>query len=287
MLYLVLSITCSTSILVLFKFLGKRQVNTFNVIIINYFTAAILGWILSYVTLKELLSRPDTWMFFALFIGIAFVVMFHVIGLTTQKLGIMVSSVAGRMSLVIPVMFSIIYENESLGVLKVIGVFMALLAVLMLVYNKDKHQIDRRYILLPFILFLGLGILDSTIKFSQSKFIGDVDLAAFSTFLFSVSAVSALSFRIIKPVSNEVFTFGTIWPGILLGMVNFGSLFFFIRALAHGNLVSSAVFGINHVGIVMLSVLAALVLFREKLNRYNWAGIILAVITIIILSFSG
>ena len=142
-------------------------------------------------------------------------------------------------------------------------------------------------IFLPFILFLGVGTVDSTIKYSQVEFLITLDITTFSTLLFSISAISAISFQLIRPGKKMILNRKTLLFGFLLGLVNFGSLFYFISALSHGGLESSVIFGINNLGIVMLSILTALLAFREKLSKLNWIGVFLSIIAILILSYSS
>lgn len=285
--YLLLSIICSTSILVLFKQIGKLGLNTFHVIIINYFVVAALGIILSFSELDELVRDPGIWMIFAIIIGVAFVVIFYIMAITTQKFGLTVSSIASRMSVIIPVVFSILYENETVNLLKLSGIVFALVSIFLMVFRKKSQEIDRKLIFLPFILFLGVGTVDSTIKYSQVEFLITLDITTFSTLLFSISAISAISFQLIRPGKKMILNRKTLLFGFLLGLVNFGSLFYFISALSHGGLESSVIFGINNLGIVMLSILTALLAFREKLSKLNWIGVFLSIIAILILSYSS
>ena len=74
--------------------------------------------------------------------------------------------------------------------------------------------------------------------------------------------------------------------GIILGCVNFGSIYFLINALNSGIFDSSILFGVNNVGIVGLSVIIGLLIFREKITKINWIGIILSFFAIIILIYA-
>ena len=287
MLYLALSILCSTSILILFKLLDKRGFNTFSAIIINYFIAAILGFLLGYSEMHVFFENPGRWMLFALIIGVSFVIMFYIIAITTQKLGITVSSVSGRMSVIIPIVFSILYENEMVGLLKVTGIVFALLALFLMVFRENNKPVDRKLLFLPFIMFFGMGTIDSLIKYSQAEFLENVHLTSFMTLLFGISAISAFSSNLLRSKRNRTFNKKTVLLGLILGLVNFGSLYFFVLALSHSGIDSSVIFGINNLGIVTCSILVALLVFREKLSKLNWIGVLLSFITIIILSISG
>ena len=47
---------------------------------------------------------------------------------------------------------------------------------------------------------------------------------------------------------------------------------------------SASIFTLNNVSIVMLTTLLGIVLFRESLSFKNWIGVILAVMSIVIIS---
>jgi multidrug transporter EmrE-like cation transporter len=46
----------------------------------------------------------------------------------------------------------------------------------------------------------------------------------------------------------------------------------------------SVVFGINNLGIIALSVIIGLIVFKEKFLKINWVGIIISLFAIYILS---
>ncbi|MEE4215446.1 MAG: hypothetical protein V2I34_10270, partial [Bacteroidales bacterium] len=98
MIYLLLCILSTAGIMVVFKIAGNLKLDTFRIIVINYFTAATLGF--SFAGLPSLSVLNTAWMNMAVIIGILFIVMFFVIALSTQKAGIAVTSVASKMSVV-------------------------------------------------------------------------------------------------------------------------------------------------------------------------------------------
>ena len=55
----------------------------------------------------------------------------------------------------------------------------------------------------------------------------------------------------------------------------------------HGSIDSSVVFGINNIGIVTLSVLLGVILFRERLSKLNLAGIAICMAATVILAYSS
>ena len=74
--------------------------------------------------------------------------------------------------------------------------------------------------------------------------------------------------------------------GIALGIVNYASIYFLLKALQFEGLESSTIFTVNNVAIVMLSTLIGLVLFREKIYVKNWIGIFIAIISIVLVTLA-
>ena len=97
---------------------------------------------------------------------------------------------------------------------------------------------------------------------------------------------------ILKKRMLSLFNLRVLAWGILLGLVNFGSIFFLVKTLNYqhplqGSIDSSVVFGINNIGIVTLSVLLGVLLFKERLSRINIAGILICILATFILTFAS
>jgi len=285
MLFLLLNILSSTIIALVFKFIDNLKVNTFKVIVINYLVAASLGFLLNDAEIGIADIFRGTWVYLSVIIGVLFIAMLYLIAVSTQKAGITVTTISMRMSVVVPIGFSILFYQEEISSIKIIGIIVALVAVLLSVYKERSEKVKISFVILPIIIFLGAGLVDSLVKFSQEEFLDDAVIPIFSAILFSVSALIGLIITFTKPselkylINKKVL----IW-GILLGIANFGTVFFFINALNNAPLDSSVIFGINHIGIVSLSIVMALIIFKEKLNKVNWIGIILSLLSIITLS---
>lgn len=285
MIYLLLCIFSSTAIIILFKYFDQLKINTFNAIIINYITASLIGLIISFNSLKSINIFIQPWLPVAILIGVLFVVMFNVIAITTQKAGISVSSVASKMSVIAPMLFSILYYHEQINNYKIAGMVLSVIAVVFTAIRKNIHFENRKYLFLPFILFIGMGLVDSLVKFSQHEYLRDQNLPVFTTLLFTISAIAGIVVRLFKkPLRNSPVNLKTVVAGMLLGIANFGTFYFLVHALNSNFVDSSVIFGLNSVGIVLLSVFLAIILFKEKLTFINWTGIVLSIITIFVLT---
>jgi len=293
MAFLIFSILSSAAIYVIFKHIDRLKIATFDVIIINYITAAILGYFLSDTQADIFPIHQNQWFPYAVLIGILFILMFVVIAKSSQIVGIAITSVSNKMSMIIPITFSIIIDPlDQLTNLKAIGIILAIIAVFLSVYRKRKIEFDPRNIYLPLILFLGMGIVDSIVKYAQQYYVNDNVLPLFTVILFIMAAISGLITKLLRktPFKALINPRILIW-GALLGISNYGSIYFVIRALNYkdtigNNIGGSVVFGINNLGVIALSVLIGLLFFKEKILKINWIGIIISLIAIYILSIT-
>lgn len=282
---LALSVLCSSLIFVIFKLYDKVGIQTLNAIIINYVVACLTG-VLFYeknISVGEILNA--SWLWGTLALGVLFILIFRIMAKSSQQNGVGVTSVATKMSLVIPVVFALVVYNEKLSLVQVIGIILALAAVYFASLKKTSIHIDKNSLLLPALVFLGSGVIDTSIKYLQEMHLDDGDYPVFSATVFATAATTGILFLTFKSfVKPTKIHFRDILGGIALGVPNYFSIFFLLRALRNDVLNSASVFTINNVAIVMFSTLLGILLFKERLSPKNWAGIGLAVVSILLVA---
>lgn len=281
---LLLSIVSSSILLVLFKYFEKFRVKTFQAITVNYIVAASLGfWLSGQFPSAELSNEP--WIGFALILGSMFIAMFYVMAISAQKVGVSISTVANKMSLAIPVTAGVLLYGETLGPVKLLGVVGACIAVALVVWPSGNNRVDKRFLFLPVLIFFGSGALDSMFKYCQMNLVKDEQFSIFSASLFGVAAITGsliLLFNLLRGKAS--LEFKSVFAGVLLGVPNYFSIHFLLKALDIKGYESTMIFPINNVGIVILSTLLAIMLFSERLTKLNWAGIVLAIASIILVA---
>lgn len=294
MIFLLLSILSSALIYVVFKFVGQFKILTFSAIIVNYLAACLAGFFLSNSNPFTLSTLNQGWLIVAVFIGVMFIIMFYIIGKSTQQAGMAVTTVANKMSVIFPIAFSIWYDvSDRLTTLKSLGIIMALVAVFLTVYRKNSVKVDRKTIILPVSLFLGMGLVDSFVKYSQSAYVTDEVAPIFSTVIFAVASIIGVLLLPFNKMAAKDLLKGKTWIlGTILGLANFGSIYFLLLALNHIDVstgqkaMGSVIFGINNIGVVALSVIVGFLFFSERPTKINWAGITLSLLSIVILTYS-
>ncbi len=281
MIYLILCILSSSMIYVIFRIAKNYNCKLQSLITINYLAASLLGILLFQPFAND--DYPVTlphWTPFAVILGILFIAMFYLIGYSSQKAGITVTTLANKLSLVFPVAFSLIYFNEELSTIKAIGIVSAIIAVGLTVYKKEITRTNLIYIVLPLFLFLGSGVIDSLVKYVQAVKISDSETSLYTIFVFAVAFICGIVVTIVTKTYRQRLNPATLIFGTLLGVVNFGSLYFIIKALNNSGLESSLVFALNNMAIVAFTAILGTLLFKERLNKINFVGVVLALISL-------
>ena len=284
MIYLLLSILSSSVIFITFKVTERFKTNLIKLITVNYLVAAILGFSFNRHPISILNLLTSNWLPYALLIGFSFIMIFFLIGYSTRLSGVAVTTIAGKLSMVIPILFSILYFSEKTTILKISGLVLATIAVVLTSYRPIDKAKNIKLIVIPIAIFLGSGITDSVVKYAQTYHIANNMSLLFSATVFLAALILGLIFILVKPKSlSKNISIAELIGGAILGIANFGSLYFFILALNNSKLDSSVVFGLNNICIVLFSILIGLVFFKEKFSRVNFAGVFMAVIAILIL----
>lgn len=271
----------------LFKLFDRYQINTLQAIVTNYITAFFLGVSLSSkpFDLTEIVNSD--WFIGASALGMLFILIFNIMAIVSQRNGVSVVSVATKMSVVIPVVFGIYVYAESTSFQKLIGVVLALIAVVMVSIKPKSNVRIKNNLLLPFLVFLGSGIIDTSIKYLETFYIEDNGIPLFSATIFGCAAIIGILFLVFKKIKSDLkFNKLSLLGGFILGLVNYASIYYLLKALDHETLESSTIFTVNNVTIVMLSGIVGLLLFKEKLSSKNWLGIGIAILSILLVTLA-
>ncbi|MDE0535093.1 EamA family transporter [Tenacibaculum sp. L6] len=283
MIFLIFSVFITSLLFVIFKLFDVYKVNTFQAIVLNYAVALCFGFVHSEISLSVTQIPQQPWFLGATILGFLFITVFLVMGITAQKNGLSVASVAGKMSVVIPVVLGIFLYNESIGFVKIIGIILALVAVYLSSAKSDTSSVKFKNLLFPLLLFLGSGSIDTLLKYTETTYVPKEALPMFLSTIFGCALFFGFFILTAQLLNKKgVFEWKTFLGGIALGVPNYYSMEFLLKALQTKGLESSTVFTINNVSIVILTTVFALTFFKEKLVKKNWLGIGLAIISILL-----
>lgn len=287
--FLLFCILSSTGIFIIFKTIDRIGIPSFPVIVINYLTATLLGFFINAREVSLISILNSRWLPLSILIGVLFILMFFLIAFSSRKAGISVTTVASKMSVVFPIGFSMIIDpSDHLTLIKTAAIAAALCGVVLTIYKPGRGEVKSSAVLIPLLLFAGMGVVDSLVKLAQQNYVLEDETALFSAVLFLNAFLSGLIALIFYRHDRKQFLRRQTWGwGLLLGTVNFGSIFFLVRALNYVSpsgrgLDGSVIFGANNISIVALSVLVGLLVFREKLIYINWVGIALSALALLL-----
>lgn len=285
MLYLFLSILISTLFSVSFKIISIKKIPSFQAIIVNYVVAGSLGFITTHSDVTPVNVHHQPFFYLAVFLGLVFISSLFVIAETTAKYGISVAQVANRMAVVIPVTIAILFYGDSFSILKLVGIVLAISAVYLVSHKASGGKSEQKFWwLFPFIIFICSGIIDSSINYAQRYLVNDSNFDVFLSTIFSSAFIfGAIILTYQLSSKQEKIQISSIPAGIILGAINYGTMFTIMRALNSGILEPSALFPINNLSILTLSTLISVFIFKEKLSAKNWLGIGMSLLAILIL----
>ena len=275
MIALSLTIILTTILFLVVRDFLKRDINTHQAITFNYLTAALIALFIGDVDYNIYNLINTDWFYSTIALGIFFIVMFNIMAITTQKLGISISSMASKMSLIIPVIGAVIFQNASIGVYKILGIMIAIISV----YLTFKKSGQTAKPTLAIILFLGAGILDMWLDSIRNNFLSST--VDFNLFIVTVFFI-AFSVGLIKVIwDRKRIIKRNIVAGIVLGVPNYFSIYFVLLALK--NLGGIYVFPILNIGVVLFSAIISWLFYQEQMSKINWMGIVLACLSILII----
>mgnify|MGYP001456881590 FL=1 len=284
--YLLLSIVFSTFINLVFKWFSVFKVNKIQAILVNYLVCFSIGFVLSGVFNLLKIIGSD-WFKYSIILGSLFVAIFLSMAMTTEKYGVSVNAVSAKMSVIIPVLFAYVYNSERLTIQFAVGILLSLLSIY-LITKKKQIIIPKKYIYLPIIVFLGSGTIDTSLKLLELNYSNDISINTISYSIFLGAFLVGTIFYTVKNQFNfSNWSSRNIISGIILGIPNYFSIYFLLTAIKSFSLKSAFVFGINNIGIVLLSTLLSVIIFKEKLTLINKFGVLISVLSIILIAYAS
>lgn len=286
MVYLVLSILANVGILLCFKGFSKFRLDTLQAIVFNYLVCVITGVIfIGDTQLFTTLNSTNTWIFWAGILGMVFIFGFNLTAITTQRMGITVASVANKMSLVIPVLMSMLVfqiQSKEYSLVNYIGILLALVSVILTSIKQKEGSrntpVNIMVLLLPLSVFLIGGFIDTTINYVNYRYVSAEHEAIFPVVIFGTAFLVGTITLLIK---KERIQLKNILGGTILGVINYFSIYFLVKGLSSFNNDGALVYPVLNVGIIIFSAIASVIIFNEKLSKMNKFGLVIAVISVL------
>ncbi|MCG3872368.1 EamA/RhaT family transporter [Psychrobacter sp. Ps7] len=279
MIYLTIAVLCSVAVSVLLKVLRQKNIDIRQTIVAGYPVAFLLTWFLLKPDVSGLGTLGSAWGII-IALGILLPAVFIVLGRAIESVGMVATDAAQRLSLIIPIVAAFLLFGEVLTSTRIFGLLLGFLALGALIYRPQQGQISRQAKHTPVWLFgvwAGYGIID--ILFKQVAKQG----TAFPLTLFVSFGLAGLLLFIYLLITRVRWQGNALAAGLLLGALNMGNIYAYVRAHQLLSESPSIVFTGMNVGVIAVATLIGVGVFKESLNRINVLGLLLAICCVAVL----
>lgn len=279
MIFLVLSILLLTSFGLVVKHHQASGRNPLVIGAINYAFAAVTAAVSVIYTGSFRLSVVTC--VIGILAGLAYFTAYYLMINAIKSSGISIAWSAIRLSVFVPVLFSIFYWHERPNIYQIAGIISVCVALPLLSIKPDadgRHRIFGRASIIVIMLFIAASGVNLAPK-AFSELSPESHRQMYLLFLFSTAAIASGCALIFKGFPIQV---RDLPVGIVLGLFNLSSRYFLLLALA--SLPGIVVFPISgSVGIVLMAV-AGRAIWRERIRKLNALGIVFAVVAVVLIN---
>ncbi|GAA0323570.1 EamA/RhaT family transporter [Psychrobacter aestuarii] len=290
MLYLSIAVLCSVSVSVLLKLLRQADLDIRQTILAGYPIAFLLTLLLLAPDTAGIGSLTGTAWAIIVALGVLLPTVFVVLGRAIGVAGMVATDAAQRLSLIIPIIAAFVWFGDSVSMTRLLGLALGFLALIALVYrpSQPKDSTDAKTQNTPianvstlsfwlFAVWAGYGAID--VLFKQVAKQG----AAFPLTLFVSFGVAGVLLFLYLLMQRPNWQPRALMAGVLLGALNMGNIYAYVRA--HQVLADSPsiVFTAMNVGVIALASIIGVGVFKERLSGINMLGIALAIACVLVL----
>lgn len=235
----------------------------------------------------ELFSGLQNWYVLAIIQGFVLITCFFLLAWTTQKVGVVESALASRLSVVIPIAFAFFLFNEQVGWRKILGIVLALIALYFSTVDRGRPKgfLSRQHLVLPLSLFIGFGLHLTFTKYAQVYCLTGITFHVYVMSMFAVALFFGVIALVLRLVAGKAkIRIKDIAGGLVLGVNNYGAIYFLLRTLAQPGWDSSVVFPVISVAVVCFGVLGGRLFFGEIISTRKLGALAAGVLAIVILN---
>ena len=296
-LFLIIATVCAAMFSVAFKIFHRKGIDSHQAIFFNYLTAFILGVLFSLH--GEVVVNPfkASWLVPVIILGFIFMAGMVLLSDSTRRVGVAISTVCSRASMVIPIIVSYLMIDGS-DKPKWLLICLVLVAMTLTIWT-GKPEAGHKYTLLdilaPVTVFLMFGTSNSFLKVLQhrvtvadtaaglSEQVINSELSLVTASVFFVAMVLCSYSFFLKDENGQraSVSFKNVLGGATLGTINYFCTYTLMLAMK--TIDSSLLFPFHNIGIVAIGAIVGWLAFNEKLKPHQVLGIVLAAVSIALL----
>ena len=277
MVYLILAIISSSLVSIVMRVSGKYVRGNYGILAVNYVICATMAAFLSGVT--NLFPRIDGFEFtlgLGIVTGFLYLAGLLLIKINIPKNGVVLSTIFQKLGLLVQLFISIVFFGEKPEAIQIIGIILCLAAVVFINFEKQQTAINFKLGLI--LILIGSGLCDGMSKVHEE--LGNNALS--EQFLFYTFSVALILCIILILVQKEKVGLPELGFGILLGVPNFFSCRFLLKALT--DVAAVIVFPTFSVATVVVVTLSGLLVFKEKLSKKQWLSMGMILVALVLLN---
>lgn len=277
MLYLLLSILCSSLITVLMRLSERHSKNNLSMLAVNYAACSLLA--LLFAGPARLFPAAEGLRFTLLLGalgGVLYLGGFLLLQWNIARNGVVLPATFMKLGVLVPTLMSILVFGESPRAAQLVGVAAAIFAIPLMQGGGASKQASS----LPGLILLLLcgGFADGLSKIFEQ--IGPAELSNhFLLYNFIVAFALCAALCVCK---RQSFTLADAAFGLLIGVPNYLSSRFLLLSLSHVPAVVA--FPSFSVGTILLTAAAGVTLFHEKLSRRKCAALAVILLALVLLN---
>ena len=280
--YLLLSILSSAAVTLLLRLFSSRQGNRFGLLPGNYLVCALLAFCLLSDRSEVLRGSPVTWLC-GVAGGFLFVGGLICMQSSVRRSGAALTAAFAKLGLLVPLIISTVWFHERPGKVQLLGIGLALTAILILNGRREPGDASPApSLLLPLMTLLLVGASDGMSKVFE-RLGSRAEDALYFLYVFTVAALLAgLLVLLEKRRSGRGLTWGDLGRGAAVGVPNYFSSYWLLLSLER--LEAVLVFPAFSVGTILTVTVLGALLFHERLGRRQLWGLGCILIALVLLN---
>lgn len=277
MIYLLLALLCSATITVCMRLSEKYRQNPISMLAVNYLVCSLLAVAFSgqWTLFPKDAGLPTTLLLGGI-CGVLFLSSFMLLQWNVSRNGVALPATFMKLGVLVPTLLSALVFGEELTLLRILGVIVAVAAILLM---QDKAQKEAGGSMLGLIaLLLSGGLSDFMSKLYEE--LGAPNLKdQFLLYTFLVALILSVVLCLIR---KETLCWQDVLFGVLLSVPNYLSTRFLLLSLNH--LPAVVVFPSFSAGTIVLATLAGILLFKEKLTTRKGLALVVILAALVLLN---
>lgn len=260
MIYLILAILSSALVSIIMRLSEKHVSGNVGMLAVNYLMCITIAGIGS--GFGNLFPQMDGFGFtlgLGLFNGILYLAGFVLLQINVKRNGVVMSSTFMKLGVLVPMVVSIGFFGENPEIFQVIGFILAILAIILINFEKEQTTMEFKAGLILLLLAGGGGDAMSKVF----EVLGNPELSEqFLLYTFGSALILCTGLMIYK---REKLGIKEILFGLLIGVPNFYSAKFLLKAL--GSVPAVITYPTYSIATIVVVSLTGVIFFEEKVGK--------------------